>query len=620
MALPLGVLASADNSIGVATVSNSGTARTDAVMPITIPFGSGLSAQVQSDFSRMRFFANGSLCQHWVGNVKTSNSAVVYVKVPNLTTGTNRIGMYPALTNTSSSSGLFKVFTDFPSAAIPSGWEVMSNGANRIGDVDLTEGQIASINNYTAAVGSLTLCRDGGGPVSILSTTSDVGVNVAIDTKALLVEDTFGVSGFGSIWELGLHGQPVKNDILIKNGLKYRWDARYTPVYMGLVVSYSRTSGSSGVATINLDQSQKRPHGRQIVVGDEFTWTVPDATWSSNTNNNVTYNVTNKELTNKIVTLTTSTPHGLLIDDPATVTGVDVLVNVTYRVRTVPSSTTFTYSVNTTSSIASTASSGGTVSLGGVLKVKTVTYNGNTVTITYDNPGQAAVSLTNYTNAYPTRYFLNVWKKNHQGYLDGPYGGTYTANGLTTNNGGWNNFDADIYLDGNGSQELSLANGSPVMRGASSPEVWSLRYANNTYKAYVNNVSTERTYVVGTTTKYVTSASLDANIAFINTSGPHGLKVGQTVTVSGVGAPFDGTWTVFTTPGGLQFTFQRTNANIVAINTPNPAATSVTYTDTVRGLDGKALIASHIGAAVLNWVAVYDVYNNVSDPVYTAGV
>jgi hypothetical protein len=225
------------------------------------------------------------------------------------------------------------------------------------------------------------------------------------------------------------------------------------------------------------------------------------------------------------------------------------------------------------------------------------------------------VSTTNYTNAYPIRYFFNVWKKNHQDFLDGPYGGSYVANGAT-NSIGWNNFDSDIYKDGNSSQEMTLANGSPVMRGASRPEVWSLRYSNNTYRPYVNNTFTGRSFTVGTVTKYVTVSSLSGNIAFISTSGPHGLKVGDTVTISGVGSPYNGTWVVYTVPGGFQFTFQRINADLVAVNTPNPLTTSVTYTDTTRGVNGKALIGSHIGAAIINWVAVYNVPSNVSDPIY----
>lgn len=612
MALPLGVLASADNSIGVATVSNTGTARTNAVMPLTVTYSGGLHTQMGTDFSKMRFYANGSLCQHWVGNVKTGSSATVYVKVPTLTTGTNRIGLYPALTNTSSSSGMFKQFTDFPTAGIPSGWEVVSNGAIRLTDSGLSQGQIDSINNYTANVGAFKLCVNGGGPVSILTSTANTGVNVAIDTKALLEEDTAGVSGWGAIWEIGLHGSPTANNILLENGIKYRWDARYNNNFVGLVVSYSRTSG---VATVNIDQSQMRSFDRTVVVGDEFSWSAPDSTW--NTGNTVTATVTNKQLTNKIVTLTTSQAHNFVVDDSVSISGVDAAVNGVYRIRTVPTATTFTYSINTATTIASQAVSPTGTATVTTVKLKTVSYNGNTLTVTYDNPGQTNVALTNYTNAYPTRYFANVTRKNHQGFLDGPYGGTYTANGAT-NVAGWNNFDDDIFVSGNAAQSNSLADGSPVMRGASSPEVWSLRYANNVYKPYVNNVFTGRSYTVGTTTKYITSYSLTSNIARIDTSGPIGVKVGDVVTVSGIGAPFDGTWTVYTNDS-LWFTFQRTNANIATTNVANPLNALVTYTDTTRGVDGKALVASHIGAATLNWVAVYDVYNNVSDPVYVAG-
>lgn len=613
MPLLFGNTASGNNTIALVTINNtSGSVISNHVVPVTIPYNSKFT----SNFNNLSFSLSGTTVQHWVGNHIASLSAQVYLKVGTLPNGTSRIALETASTSLSSNTNMFNLFTDFPTTSIPSGWEIIANGAARLSDVGLTQGEIDAINNYSITPGALTLCRDGGGPINFLTTTSDVGVNVAVDTKATLLEDTFGVSGFGAIWELGLHGQTVKNNILLKNGIKYRWDARYNNVHMGYVTSYSRTSGASGVATVTVSQAEKRPYGRTIVVGDEFIWTSPDSTWNLNTSNDISYNVTNKQLTSKIVTLVTSVPHGFVIDDRVTIAGVDVLVNGTYRVRTIPNSTTFTYSINTLSTIASTSSSGGTVRQGGVLKVKTVSYSGDNVTITYDNPGQVAVSTTTYTNAYPIRYHLQVFLKNHQDFLDGPYGGSYVANGLT-NSVGWNNFDSDLYKDGVNSQELSLANGTPLMRGASKPEVWSLRYSNNNYRPYVNNTFTGRSFTVGTVTKYVTVASLDANIAYITTSGPHGLKVGDTVTISGVGSPYNGTWVVYTVSGGFQFTFQRTSANLAGVNIPNPAATSVTYTDNTRGLNGKALIGSHIGAATMNWVAVYNVPSNVSDPIYS---
>lgn len=613
MPLLFGNTASGNNTIAFVTINNtSGSVVSNHVVPVTIPYNSKFT----SNFNNLSFSLAGTTVQHWVGHHIASSSAQVYLKVATLPTGTSRIALETASASLSSNTNMFNLFTDFPTTSIPSGWEIVGNGAARLSDAGLLQGEIDAINNYSITPGALTLCLNGGGPINFLTTTSDVGVNVAIDTKATLLEDTFGVSGWGAIWELGLHGQTVKNNILLKNGIKYRWDARHNNTHMGYVTSYSRTSGPSGVATVTISQAEKRPYGRTIVVGDEFFWSSPDATWNSNTSNNILYNVTNKQLTGKIVTLTTSIPHNLVIDDLAIVAGVDALVDgSSWRVRTVPSPTTFTYSVNTTSTIASTSSSG-TVTQGGTLKIKTVSYSGDNVTITYDNPGQTAVSTTTYTNAYPIRYYFQVRQKNHQGFLDGPYGGTYTANGAT-NSVGWNNFDSDLYKDGVSAQELSLANGTPVMRGGSKPEVWSLRYSNNTYRPYVNNTFTGTSFTVGTVSKYVTVASLDANIAYITTSGPHGLKVGDTVTISGVGSPYNGTWVVYTVPGGFQFTFQRTNANLAGVNIPNPAATSVTYTDTTRGLNGKALIGSHIGAATMNWVAVYNVPSNVSDPIYS---
>ena len=68
----------------------------------------------------------------------------------------------------------------------------------------------------------------------------------------------------------------------------------------------------------------------------------------------ITVSITNKALTSNVVTLTTSTAHGLAVGMDITITGVDATFNGTYRITAVPTTTTFRYA-KTASDVTSTA-------------------------------------------------------------------------------------------------------------------------------------------------------------------------------------------------------------------------------------------------------------------------
>lgn len=67
--------------------------------------------------------------------------------------------------------------------------------------------------------------------------------------------------------------------------------------------------------------------------------------------------VTNKALTSNVATLTTASPHGLLVGETVTVDDVDAVFDGTYVIATVPTSTTLTYA-KTAANVASTAATG----------------------------------------------------------------------------------------------------------------------------------------------------------------------------------------------------------------------------------------------------------------------
>jgi len=68
----------------------------------------------------------------------------------------------------------------------------------------------------------------------------------------------------------------------------------------------------------------------------------------------ITVSITNKALTTNVATLTTATPHGLTVGMTIVIDGVDATFNGTYRITTVPTTTTFTYA-KVASNVSSTA-------------------------------------------------------------------------------------------------------------------------------------------------------------------------------------------------------------------------------------------------------------------------
>ncbi len=68
----------------------------------------------------------------------------------------------------------------------------------------------------------------------------------------------------------------------------------------------------------------------------------------------ITFSINNKALTSNVATLTTTAAHGLAIGMQVVISGVDATFNGEYRVKAVPTTTTFTYD-KTAADVASTA-------------------------------------------------------------------------------------------------------------------------------------------------------------------------------------------------------------------------------------------------------------------------
>jgi len=100
----------------------------------------------------------------------------------------------------------------------------------------------------------------------------------------------------------------------------------------------------------------------------------------------------------------------------------------------------------------------------------------------------------------------------------------------------------------------------------------------------------------GVLTKSVSNKALTDNVATLTTSTAHGFAAGETVTVTGVDAVFNGTHTIVAVPTTTTFTFAKTNTNVVS------AAVSPV---------GTAVVAA--GSREVTTLPDYDATNNSAD-------
>jgi hypothetical protein len=577
--------------VAAISLSNtSGSAISNYTFPIRIPYNS----RYATNFSNLRFSYSGQEVQHWVATHTTSSVANVYVKLPSLISGQSSVIVSTRTGNTSSNTGMFKTFTDFPSTSLPSGWEVVSNGALRTGP---------TATNFTLSPGVLRLCSGGGGPVSILSTTSNQGVNISVDVFATAEYDTNNIAGQNSIFEVGMHGRPTEESIDLTYGFKYRWDARYNFEMRGVPITRSR---SNNVATIVLNQSEIISASRNVVPGDVLQLTLDDSTFNAGVA--YSFNISFVSLTSNVATITTSANHNYVPGDSVTISGAsNSTFNGTYLIINTPTANTFTYFL-TASNISNTSSGGTTLVTKSV--VSSVSTVGDQITITYANNGSNVSNTTIInTSVSPSipAWFVGVKRRMNQGYLVNPYGGTYTINSLV-NNAGWNNFDDPYKVL---VQSTTAANGVGNV-----PSIFRLRHINGEYRSFVDNIDTQRSFTdTGFRTGQVRFKSLTSNIATIETYKPHGLAAGDTVTIAGVDSTFNGTYIVRQVTGERDFNYSRTAGNVTRVEI-NVAGTSFSAASTRFNQNGRALVASHVGAAQVFWVAIYDTFAGVSSPAY----
>jgi hypothetical protein len=84
-------------------------------------------------------------------------------------------------------------------------------------------------------------------------------------------------------------------------------------------------------------------------------------------------------------------------------------------------------------------------------------------------------------------------------------------------------------------------------------------------------------YIKKTVSANVSNKALTSNVATLTTSSAHKLFTGDSVTVSGIDATFNGTYTVVSVPTTTTFTYAKVSANVASVAASGSVSTTATF-------------------------------------------
>jgi len=348
-------------------------------------------------------------------------------------------------------------------------------------------------------------------------------------------------------------------------------------------------------------------------------------------------------------TITTTANHTLAVGSTVTIAGVGVNgYNGTFTVTGVPTPSSFTYTAGSSNLVASgggTAATSTVVTSVGLLAGVSVdplgTNNtlawaarlpgaaGNGITVAYNDPGGGAATLGASVAGNAVTINLGRGEVGATGSGIIAQSSSSTVAAITGNN-------AAISASPNGATEsgntvtitTTAAHGLAVGDTVNLTGIGVAGYNGNFTVSTV--VNTTRFTVLNATTglaasgggnaaKLVSGASSNGSTATITTTAAHGLSVGQTVTVSGVGvADYNGTFVVTAIPTLSSFTYSlATTAIAAAAGSLTETGNTVTVTTaTPHGLAAGQTV-SIAGAGVTAYNGIYTVASAPTGTTFT---
>jgi hypothetical protein len=266
--------------------------------------------------------------------------------------------------------------------------------------------------------------------------------------------------------------------------------------------------------------------------------------------------ITNKALTNNVATLTTGTAHGITVGAKAVITGVDATFNGTYYVTAVPTTTTFSYAKTATNVTSAAVSPAGSV-----------TFNagggGNLVFATGDKGTENKIIFA--AGGFATGDTQMEITAGQNVHIEIPTPSTSPTTGALTVVGGVG-IQGDMNIQGN------VAIVGTISFGGSGTTVTTANLAVDAPIIFSGTGNIDDLIDLGQVGEYtvaranivasVSNKALTANIATLTTAAAHGFSVSQVVVITGVGAPFDGTFTITGVPTATTFTYAKEATNV----------------------------------------------------------
>ena len=241
-----------------------------------------------------------------------------------------------------------------------------------------------------------------------------------------------------------------------------------------------------------------------------------------------------------VVTITTATAHNFNLNSLVTVTTPVTAINGVKTITSIPTATTFTYA-NTGSAVSTPAS------LTGILEI--IGGTGNLVLAT-DSTGSSNKII-------------------------------FAAGGLSSN-------DTQMEITPNlkvaidiSTPSTSPTTGALVVNGGVglSGDLYALGTVNVEGVSYIGEGARTAADTVGTNVKTITNRALTNNVVTITTSAAHNYGAFQDVTIAGVNATFNGTYTITTVPTATTFTYAKTASDVASAASGGTVSAVVGFTN-----------------------------------------
>jgi hypothetical protein len=385
--------------------------------------------------------------------------------------------------------------------------------------------------------------------------------------------------------------------------------------------------------------------------GDQVVSSTPtDTTFTYETSASTIHDVIYKGLTSNVATIETILDHDFSPGDPVVVVGVDSVFNGSYVVLSTPTTSSLTYARTRVTSRAIS----GCVLVSNIATLTTVdphefivgdsvtvsgvgtNYDGTHTIVSISSPTQFGYVATRTNERAVDGYYMNddavtIRTTATHGFIQGE---NTNISGVTASlDGGYR--ISSIVSPTQFRYERSRVTEVVVTTKAISPSnvaTLTTRTAHNfvvgeriivrgvgsdldgTYTITAVPTSTTLSYsktapflvstpvpagTVRARSRVIKNRQLVANEVTMVTNNPHGIIVGEQVTITGVGAPFDGTYVVTRNPSLTSFVYSRVNADVALANAPTTSRVEM-LGRTPNGNLGTFVSLSPNGTAVVS--------------------